>query len=192
MSVHDALILINREITNFLTPESSSFDADTLFCATWFDQYGWSAGPFGEADTLARAKGTFRGRRPQRRRGRLRRRQSPPAQMGGLPRRLGPQAGSPHARLGSLPSDHPDPENDQRNRSRHAAGQNSGAGRIHPAARLSPLHPLRAQKMGRRSKGLQRADHLLGRHRDHIHRRRTYTISNVSWRRLLGPEEIRL
>jgi putative DNA methylase len=58
MSVHDALILINREITNFLTPESGSFDADTLFCATWFDQYGWSAGPFGEADTLARAKGT--------------------------------------------------------------------------------------------------------------------------------------
>ncbi|MDZ7685282.1 MAG: hypothetical protein U5O39_10045 [Gammaproteobacteria bacterium] len=58
MSVHDALVLINRAITDYLNPESGSFDADTQFCASWFDQYGWSTGPFGEADTLARAKGT--------------------------------------------------------------------------------------------------------------------------------------
>lgn len=58
MSVHDALIMINREITDFLTPDSRSFDSDTLFCSTWFDQYGWKTGPFGEADTLSRAKGT--------------------------------------------------------------------------------------------------------------------------------------
>src|SRR5690606_16914300 len=58
MSVHDALVLINRAITEYLSPDSGSFDADTQFCASWFDQYGWSAGPFGEADTLSRAKGT--------------------------------------------------------------------------------------------------------------------------------------
>lgn len=58
MSVHDALVLINRAITDYLTPDSGSFDADTQFCASWFDQYAWSAGPFGDADTLARAKGT--------------------------------------------------------------------------------------------------------------------------------------
>ncbi|MCD6438841.1 MAG: DUF1156 domain-containing protein [Halomonas sp.] len=58
MSVHDALVLINRAITEFLSPDSGNFDADTQFCASWFDQYAWSAGPFGEADTLARAKGT--------------------------------------------------------------------------------------------------------------------------------------
>lgn len=58
MSVHDALILINREITEYLTPDAGSFDADTLFCNSWFEQYGWSTGPFGEADVLARAKGT--------------------------------------------------------------------------------------------------------------------------------------
>ncbi len=58
MSVHDALILINRAITEYLSPESGSFDADTQFCSSWFDQYGWSTGPFGEADTLSRAKGT--------------------------------------------------------------------------------------------------------------------------------------
>ena len=58
MGVHDALILINRAITEYLSPESGNFDADTQFCSSWFDQYGWSTGPFGEADTLARAKGT--------------------------------------------------------------------------------------------------------------------------------------
>ncbi|WP_020565889.1 DUF1156 domain-containing protein [Methylosarcina fibrata] len=58
MSVHDALILINREITDYLNPDSGDFDNDTLFCSSWFDQYGWSTGPFGEADTLSRAKGT--------------------------------------------------------------------------------------------------------------------------------------
>tara|TARA_R110002072_G_scaffold226343_4_gene383334 strand:+ start:505 stop:3423 length:2919 start_codon:yes stop_codon:yes gene_type:complete len=58
MSVHDALILINRAITDYLNPDSGNFDADTLFCDDWFSQYGWSEGQFGPADTLARAKGT--------------------------------------------------------------------------------------------------------------------------------------
>jgi putative DNA methylase len=58
MSVHEALILINRAITDYLTPDAGNFDSDTLFCSDWFNQYGWKSGPFGEADTLARAKGT--------------------------------------------------------------------------------------------------------------------------------------
>lgn len=58
MSVHDALILINREITDYLNPDSGNFDNDTLFCSSWFDQCGWSAGSFGEAQVLAQAKGT--------------------------------------------------------------------------------------------------------------------------------------
>ena len=58
MSVHDALILINRAITDYLNPDSGNFDNDTLFCDDWFSQYGWGQGQFGEADTLARAKGT--------------------------------------------------------------------------------------------------------------------------------------
>lgn len=58
MSVHDALVLINREITDYLNPESGDFDPDTLFCTAWFEQFGWKKGPFGEADVLARAKGT--------------------------------------------------------------------------------------------------------------------------------------
>jgi putative DNA methylase len=52
MSVKTALQLINR----FLAEDD--FDADTQFCLHWFEQYGWESGKFGEADTLARAKGT--------------------------------------------------------------------------------------------------------------------------------------
>jgi putative DNA methylase len=58
MSVHDALILINRAITEYLNPDSGNFDADTLFCDDWFGQYGWGEGQFGEANVLAQAKGT--------------------------------------------------------------------------------------------------------------------------------------
>jgi len=52
MSVRAALQLINR----FLAEDD--FDPDTQFCLHWFEQHGWESGKFGEADTLARAKGT--------------------------------------------------------------------------------------------------------------------------------------
>lgn len=52
MTVKTALQLINR----FLAEDD--FDPDTQFCLHWFDQHGWETGKFGEADTLARAKGT--------------------------------------------------------------------------------------------------------------------------------------
>jgi putative DNA methylase len=52
MTVRTALQLINR----FLAEDD--FDHDTQFCLHWFEQYGWKEARFGEADTLARAKGT--------------------------------------------------------------------------------------------------------------------------------------
>jgi putative DNA methylase len=52
MTVKTALQLINR----FLAEDD--FDADTQFCLHWLEQHGWEAGHFGQADTLARAKGT--------------------------------------------------------------------------------------------------------------------------------------
>jgi len=52
MSVRTALQLINR----FLAEDD--FDADTQFCLHWFEQHGWTEGPFGDADTLSRGKGT--------------------------------------------------------------------------------------------------------------------------------------
>ncbi len=57
MPVRDALILINR-VKDEVLGGIGQADADTGFCVDWFAQYGWAAGPFGEADTLGRAKGT--------------------------------------------------------------------------------------------------------------------------------------
>lgn len=54
MTVHTALTLINR----MLTEGADDFDADTQFCLGWFDEQGWAAGEFGQADVLTRAKGT--------------------------------------------------------------------------------------------------------------------------------------
>lgn len=56
MSVHSALQLINKQVDEVLGGEN--FDADTNFCLGWFQERGWSAGAYGEADVLARAKGT--------------------------------------------------------------------------------------------------------------------------------------
>jgi putative DNA methylase len=52
MSVRTALGLINR----FLAEDD--FDHDTQFCLHWFESHGWGEGKFGEADVLARSKGT--------------------------------------------------------------------------------------------------------------------------------------
>jgi putative DNA methylase len=57
MSVHDALVLINRVKDEALGGIGAA-DADTGFCVDWFAQYRWGSGPFGEADILSRAKGT--------------------------------------------------------------------------------------------------------------------------------------
>lgn len=54
MTVHDALLLINRAIIE----GGDDFDSDTQFALSWFDEQGWSEGEFGKADVLARAKGT--------------------------------------------------------------------------------------------------------------------------------------
>ena len=52
MSVRTALQLINRFFAE------DDFDHDTQFCLHWFEGQGWAEGKFGDADVLARAKGT--------------------------------------------------------------------------------------------------------------------------------------
>ena len=58
MSVHDALVLINRELDAYFSGASGDLEADSRFCLGWFEQMGWKEGVFGEADVLARARGT--------------------------------------------------------------------------------------------------------------------------------------
>jgi len=58
MTVRAALGLINDVLAEVLSGEESELDADTRFALTWFEQFGHNPGPFGDADTLARAKNT--------------------------------------------------------------------------------------------------------------------------------------
>lgn len=58
LSVHEAMIEINREIERYLHPDGQSYDPSTNFFVTWFEQHGYGEGAYGEADVLARAKGT--------------------------------------------------------------------------------------------------------------------------------------
>ena len=57
MSVKTALALINQVLDEVLA-EQDDLDADTRFCVKWYEQFGWSKAPFGDADVLARAYNT--------------------------------------------------------------------------------------------------------------------------------------
>jgi len=56
MTVRTALGLINQSVDEILAEQEGDFDSDTRFAVAWFEQYGTSDGPYGEADVLARAK----------------------------------------------------------------------------------------------------------------------------------------
>ena len=58
MPVRSALVHINKAIDAYFAHAEGELDADTRFCIGWFEQFGFEAGEFGQADVLARAKGT--------------------------------------------------------------------------------------------------------------------------------------
>lgn len=58
LSVRTALALINQVLDEVLTEQEGDFDADSRFALAWFEQHGFEESIFGEADVLARAKGT--------------------------------------------------------------------------------------------------------------------------------------
>lgn len=58
MNVHDALLLTNKVIDEYFSEAEGEMDLDTRFCVDWFQTYGFDHGSFGQADVLARAKGT--------------------------------------------------------------------------------------------------------------------------------------
>ena len=58
MPVRSALLHINKAIDDYFSEVEGELDADTRFCIGWFQQYGFDTAAFGEADVLARAKGT--------------------------------------------------------------------------------------------------------------------------------------
>ena len=58
MSVRTALGIINQMLDEVLAEQEGEFDPDTRWAVAWFEQFGTEEGPFGEAETLSRAKNT--------------------------------------------------------------------------------------------------------------------------------------
>lgn len=58
MSVRAALGLINQTLDEVLAEQEGEFDSDTRWALSWFEQFGTDEGPFGDAETLSKAKNT--------------------------------------------------------------------------------------------------------------------------------------
>ena len=56
MSVRSALALINQTIEEILTGSDADYDSYTRWAISWFQQYGFKEGAFGDAETLSKAK----------------------------------------------------------------------------------------------------------------------------------------
>ena len=56
MSVREALRIINAELDAYLAEQEGDYDSWTRFAVTWFQQHGFEPGPFGDAETLAKAR----------------------------------------------------------------------------------------------------------------------------------------
>lgn len=58
MTVRTALGIINQALTEVLSELEDDFDADTRWAISWFEQYGFSEGDYGDAELLSKAKVT--------------------------------------------------------------------------------------------------------------------------------------
>ncbi len=58
MRVRSALQLINQALDEVLSEQESEYDADTQWAVAWFEQFGMKEAPYGEAETLSKAKNT--------------------------------------------------------------------------------------------------------------------------------------
>jgi putative DNA methylase len=58
MTVRSALALINQALDEVLAEQEGEFDADTRWAVAWFEQHGVDEGPYGDAETLSKAKNT--------------------------------------------------------------------------------------------------------------------------------------
>lgn len=57
MSVHTALAIINEQLDALMGESGEELDAETRFCLTWYEQFGFAKGDFGTAETLRNARG---------------------------------------------------------------------------------------------------------------------------------------
>ncbi len=62
VSVREALAAINRAIADYDERQAGDLDSESRFCLDWFKQHGYEEGPYGDAETLARAKDVIIGK----------------------------------------------------------------------------------------------------------------------------------
>ena len=58
MTIRTALGLINEALDTYLSEQEGTYDADTRWALVWYEQFGFDAGAFGDANNLATAKNT--------------------------------------------------------------------------------------------------------------------------------------
>lgn len=58
MTVRTALQMINQTLDEVLAEQEGDFDPETAWAVAWFEQFGFNDGPFGDAETLSKAKNT--------------------------------------------------------------------------------------------------------------------------------------
>ena len=58
MTVRTALALINQALDEVLAEQEGEFDAETRWAVAWFEQNQFAEGPYGDAETLSKAKNT--------------------------------------------------------------------------------------------------------------------------------------
>lgn len=58
ITVREALAMINQILDEVLAEQEGDFDPDSRWALGWFDQFGFSEGEFGIAETLSKAKNT--------------------------------------------------------------------------------------------------------------------------------------
>ena len=58
LTVRDALTMINQVLDEVLAEQEGDFDSDTRWALSWFEQFGFSEGDYGDAETLSKAKNT--------------------------------------------------------------------------------------------------------------------------------------
>src|SRR5690606_33648483 len=56
LRVREALALINQVLDQVLAEQDEEYDPATRWAITWYEQYRMDDGPFGDAETLAKAR----------------------------------------------------------------------------------------------------------------------------------------
>ena len=62
MPVRTALLLINQVLDTFFAEQEGEFDQETRWALSWFEQQGCREGPYGDAESLSKAKDVGLGR----------------------------------------------------------------------------------------------------------------------------------